>query len=83
MRCIIRVLLCIFLFSGLVWGQATGQISGTVRDETSAVIPGVEVKVTQTATGCDANSSLKRAGRLCLRQSAAGTLHVGVVAAGL
>ena len=51
MRYMIGVFVCVFLFSGLVWGQATGQISGAVHDETGAVIPGVEVKATQTATG--------------------------------
>ncbi|MBI4474113.1 MAG: carboxypeptidase regulatory-like domain-containing protein, partial [Acidobacteria bacterium] len=34
-----------------VWAQATGQISGRVTDPTSAVLPGVEVTVTQTGTG--------------------------------
>jgi Carboxypeptidase regulatory-like domain len=36
---------------GNVWAQATGQISGTVKDQTGAVLPGVEVTVTQTETG--------------------------------
>ena len=34
-----------------VWAQATAQVSGTVRDQTGAVLPGVEVTVTQTETG--------------------------------
>src|SRR2546426_9530185 len=34
-----------------VWAQATAQISGTVRDQTGAVLPGVEVTATQTDTG--------------------------------
>src|SRR5439155_8583129 len=42
---------CLFLFCGTVWAQATAQIAGTVRDESGAIIPGVEIKVTQTATG--------------------------------
>ena len=33
------------------WAQATAQISGTVRDQSGAVLPGVEVTVTQTETG--------------------------------
>src|ERR1700756_727004 len=37
--------------SGLAWGQATAQISGTVKDSSGAVLPGVEVTVTQTETG--------------------------------
>src|SRR5438309_556664 len=34
-----------------VWAQATAQISGTVRDQSGAVLPGVEVAATQTETG--------------------------------
>src|SRR5947208_7588130 len=37
--------------TGVVWAQATAQISGTVRDQTGAVLPGVEVTATQTDTG--------------------------------
>jgi hypothetical protein len=33
------------------FGQATAQISGTVKDQTGAVLPGVEVTMTQTETG--------------------------------
>src|ERR1051325_4338091 len=33
------------------WAQATAQISGTVRDQSGAVLPGVEVMATQTSTG--------------------------------
>jgi Carboxypeptidase regulatory-like domain len=36
---------------GNVWAQATAQIAGTVKDQTGAVLPGVEVTVTQTDTG--------------------------------
>jgi len=34
-----------------IWAQATAQISGTVKDQSGAVLPGVEVTVTQTDTG--------------------------------
>src|SRR3954468_8997615 len=47
--------LAIFLFSLLacasVWAQATAPISGTARDQSGAVLPGVEVTATQTETG--------------------------------
>jgi hypothetical protein len=33
------------------WAQATAQITGTVKDQTGAVLPGVEVTATQTETG--------------------------------
>src|SRR3989449_10467301 len=33
------------------WAQSTAQISGTVKDASGAVLPGVEVTATQTETG--------------------------------
>src|SRR5438094_7186026 len=36
-----------------IWAQSTAQLSGTVRDQSGAVLPGVEVKATQTATGLE------------------------------
>src|SRR6266704_1682465 len=51
MRSGVLSICCLLLISGVVWAQATGQIAGTVRDETGAVIPGAEIKATQTATG--------------------------------
>ena len=33
------------------WAQGTAQLSGTVKDQSGAVLPGVEVSATQTATG--------------------------------
>ena len=33
------------------WAQATAQITGVVRDASGAVLPGVDIKATQTATG--------------------------------
>jgi hypothetical protein len=43
------------LFSSMtlmnVWGQATAQMSGTITDQSGAVLPGVEVVATQTETG--------------------------------
>src|SRR5499427_611871 len=35
----------------IVWAQATAQISGAVRDQSGAVLPGVEVTATQAETG--------------------------------
>ena len=44
------------LGSALAWGQATsGEITGMVTDATKAVIPGVEVVATNTATGVSRN----------------------------
>ena len=38
-------------FAALVWAQSTAQISGAVRDQSGAILPGVEITVTQTETG--------------------------------
>src|SRR5437870_11082706 len=52
---IVKFLVLAFVVSILVtanvWGQATAEISGTVKDATGAVLPGVEVTATQTETG--------------------------------
>src|SRR3989440_8274509 len=44
------VVICAFA-SGLAWAQATAQISGTARDASGAVLPGVEITATQTEIG--------------------------------
>ncbi|PYS20438.1 MAG: TonB-dependent receptor, partial [Acidobacteria bacterium] len=39
------------LSCGVLWAQATAQISGTVKDRTGAVLPGADITATQTDTG--------------------------------
>ena len=39
-----------------IWAQATAQISGTVTDQSRAVLPGAEVTATQTETGVARNT---------------------------
>ena len=56
-----------FLFgSAPVWAQATAQINGTVRDQSGAVLPGVEVTVTQTETGIARNAITDETGSYVL-----------------
>jgi len=38
------------LCAAILWGQATSQIEGVVRDESGAAVPSAEVKATQTQT---------------------------------
>jgi len=50
--CVLVGFLALTLAAGTAWAQATtAQISGTVKDQSGAVLPGVEISVTQTATG--------------------------------
>ena len=46
----IALLISICVPSTNVWAQATAEISGTARDQSGAVLPGVEIRVTQTET---------------------------------
>ena len=64
---------CLFLFCGTVWAQATAQIAGTVRDESGAIIPGVEIKVTQTATGAVRTTLSNEEGRYVFANLALGS----------
>src|SRR5204862_2795300 len=47
---VVGCIICLMSPTG-AWAQATAQISGTVRDQSGAVLPGVEVTATQTDTG--------------------------------
>ncbi|OFW06204.1 MAG: hypothetical protein A3I61_18735 [Acidobacteria bacterium RIFCSPLOWO2_02_FULL_68_18] len=49
-RCAIGVLLLLLTSTG-AWAQATAQMSGTIRDESGLVLPGVTVTVLQVDTG--------------------------------
>src|SRR5437667_1991611 len=45
------LVISLFAATGNLWAQATAQISGTARDQSGAVLPGVEIRATQTQTG--------------------------------
>src|SRR5262245_1573124 len=49
-KCLLVGLLLFTLSSTVVWAQATAQINGTIKDQSGAALPGVEVTVTQTET---------------------------------
>jgi hypothetical protein len=51
---VVALLIAMFVSIGMsadAWAQATAQISGTVTDQSGAVLPGVEINVTHTGTG--------------------------------
>jgi hypothetical protein len=55
-----------------VWAQATAQISGAVRDQSGAVLPGVEVTATQTDTGISRSAVTNETGSYVLPNLALG-----------
>src|SRR5678816_685736 len=50
-RCVVAVLIFVLLGAVETRAQATAEISGNVSDQSGAVLPGVVIKATQTATG--------------------------------
>src|SRR5262245_15372783 len=54
------------LSCGEIWSQATAQIAGRVRDQSGAVLPGVEITVTQTDTGNTRNAVTNETGSYVL-----------------
>jgi hypothetical protein len=65
-------LLASALFSVVVWAQATAQISGTARDQSGAVLPGVEISATQTDTGISRSTVTNETGSYVLANLAIG-----------
>src|SRR6266576_694435 len=65
-------LLLAFLSSTSLWAQATAEISGSARDQSGAVLPGVEVTVTQTGTGITRNAVTNETGSYVLTNLATG-----------
>ena len=49
--CVLAGCIAFALAGATAWAQTTAQISGIVKDQSGAVLPGVEVSATQTATG--------------------------------
>ena len=75
--------LILLLTSVVAWAQATAQLSGTVRDESGAVLPGVTVTVTQTDTGFTRTVGDRRERELPDAEPANRSVSVGGVAAGI
>jgi hypothetical protein len=49
-RILVAFLISLFACAA-AWAQGTAQINGVVKDQSGAVLPGVEINATQTATG--------------------------------
>ena len=59
------LLISIFICSA-AWAQTTAQMSGAIKDQTGAVLPGAEVTVTQTDTGLTRNTITDETGSYVL-----------------
>src|SRR5437660_10464194 len=63
---LVLAMLAFVLARASVWAQSTAQMSGTVKDATGAVLPGVEVTATQTETGIARNTISNETGAYVL-----------------
>ena len=64
---VLTVLMSLVLTPPDIWAQSTAQISGTVTDQSGAVLPGVEVTVTQTDTGISRSAVTNETGSYLCR----------------
>src|SRR5437867_6803973 len=67
---------------GNVWAQATRQISGSVQDQSGAVLPGVEVAATQTETGVRRTTVTNETGSYVLPNLPLGSYRLEAALAG-
>jgi hypothetical protein len=77
----ILIVFCIALVGSALtcteaWSQASAQISGTVRDQSGAVLPGVEVTATQTETGISRTTVTNETGSYVLPNLALGSYRL-------
>src|SRR5262245_12002305 len=72
MKCVFATAICLLLVSSLGFAatspqaQGTAQINGVVKDPSGAVLPGVEVTATQTATGATRQAVTDERGNFAL-----------------
>lgn len=61
--CFSAVALLVFLMSGVLLAQQeTGQISGTITDQSGAIVPGAKISVRSTATSAERNTTSGNSG---------------------
>ena len=80
-----RVLLPIVLlviFSAAAWAQDTGAITGTVTDNSGAVVPGATVKITSAAGGNDRTTTTNSAGDYLAAGLPGGTYDITISSRG-
>jgi carboxypeptidase family protein/TonB-dependent receptor-like protein len=70
------------LSAGVGFGQTVSQISGTVKDDSGAVVPGVQVTATQTETGFKKTAASDEAGYYILTNLPLGPYRLEATRAG-
>jgi hypothetical protein len=83
-RRLVAYLFSFALTSSVVWAQAvsTSEISGTVKDESGAILPGVEITATQTDTGIQRTAITNETGSYALPSLPVGPYRLEAALAG-
>jgi Carboxypeptidase regulatory-like domain len=79
---LLAVLGCTLLASFPVRAQVTGSITGTVRDNTQAVVPGAKVMITYPDKGIERSTTTNSDGDYLVAGLGAGTYNVSITAPG-
>ncbi len=75
--------IAVLALGSCLWGQGTtSRVVGTVTDPTGAVIPGVQVTLTNEGTGVAFHTTSTQAGTYAFEAIQVGTYRVDIVAAG-
>src|SRR5438094_162470 len=74
MKNVFAMIVCAFIACGSAWAQSVSvaQISGTAKDPSGAVLPGVEIKVTQTDIGVSRTTITDETGSYAIPNLAVG-----------
>jgi len=80
--CLLNLVLISVVGCTAAWAQATAQISGTVKDQSGAVLPGVEITATQTETGIARNAVSNESGTYILSNLGLGPYRLEVALPG-
>src|SRR5215472_8288191 len=76
------VCLSLLITSSALWAQTTGQITGTVRDNTGAVVNGATVTVTDQAKGISRTTTSNASGEYLISGLGANTYNLNVTSPG-
>jgi hypothetical protein len=77
-----KVLAGLLFLSSIVWAQSTAQISGTVKDQTEAVVAGAEVTAIQVDTGLKRSTTTDGNGSFTLPNLPVGPYRLEAAAQG-
>ena len=81
-RLIFGVLICLAVLTAPIYGQGTGSITGTVRDNTGAVVPNAAITLTDVGTQNTIDAKTNAEGEFLVAALPPGVYNLDVTATG-